>query len=66
VTPPLKKILIEPHVQSFTENFLSKQAKFSLCFSAKFKGRFSLLDLHLSDRIVLGPEAETAFTFVGL
>jgi hypothetical protein len=60
----LKKILIE-HVQKFTEKSFSKQHA-SLCFSAKFKGSFPLLDLHLSDRLVGGAEAETAFTFEGL
>jgi hypothetical protein len=63
----LKKILIEPHVQNFTEknSFQAKQS--SACvFQPKFKGKFPLLNLHLSDRFVLGPEAETAFTFEGL
>jgi hypothetical protein len=54
-------------VQKFTEKSLlvSKQSA-SLHFSAKFKGSFPLLDLHLSDKLVGGAEAETAFTFEGL
>jgi len=52
-------------VQKFTEKSFSKQSA-SLHFSAKFKGSFPLLDLHLSDKLVGGAGAETAFTFEGL
>jgi len=52
--------------KTLQKKFFPSKAKFSMCFSAKFKGRFPLLDLHLSDRLVLGPEVETAFTFEGL
>jgi hypothetical protein len=49
--------------KTLQKNLFPSEQSSSLCFLAKFKGRFPLLDLHLSDRFVLGPEAETAFTF---
>jgi hypothetical protein len=52
--------------KTLQKKFFPSKQNARMCFSTKFKGKFPLLDLHLSNRFVLGPEAKTTFTFEGL